>query len=102
MNIELYELKNLCRDMAELGAANLMKQLEPAKDSMSQREAYRLFGEARIKNWVRHGLLSGQERCGTTKRSKILYSRAEVMAVMQSERLSKIVNRPQQNKNTNP
>ncbi len=93
MNIELYELKNLCQQMAELGAANCLKQIEPMKDSLSQREAYRMFGEARIKNWVKMGLLTSHARCGTAKRSKIIYSRAEVMAVMQSEKLIKIINR---------
>ena len=39
--LELYELKNLCRDMAELGAANYAKMVFPAKDLISQREAYK-------------------------------------------------------------
>ena len=45
--LELYELKNLCRDMAELGAANYAKMVFPAKDLISQREAYKSFGEAK-------------------------------------------------------
>lgn len=47
--LELYELKNLCKDMAELGAANYAKMVFPAKDLISQREAYKSFGEARVK-----------------------------------------------------
>lgn len=31
--LELYELKNLCKDMAELGAANYAKMVFPAKIS---------------------------------------------------------------------
>lgn len=30
--LELYELKNLCKDMAELGAANYAKMVFPAKN----------------------------------------------------------------------
>lgn len=55
--LELYELKNLCRDMAELGAANYAKMVFPAKDLISQREAYKSFGEARVKRWVRQQLV---------------------------------------------
>ena len=39
ITLELYELKNLCMDMAALGAANYAKMLFPAKDLISQREA---------------------------------------------------------------
>ena len=45
IQMELYELKNLCMEMASLGAANYVKQTTPAKDLISQREAYRLFQE---------------------------------------------------------
>mgnify|MGYP003379539329 CR=1 FL=1 len=57
--LELYELKNLCKDMAELGAANYAKMVFPAKDLISQREAYKSFGEARCtpyKEWGRETL----------------------------------------------
>ena len=33
IQMELYELKNLCMEMASLGAANYVKQTIPAKDS---------------------------------------------------------------------
>ena len=49
IQMELYELKNLCMEMASLGAANYVKQTIPAKDLISQREAYRLFQECRVK-----------------------------------------------------
>lgn len=47
--LELYELKNLCAEMAELGAANYVKRIAPANDLISQREAYREFQECRVK-----------------------------------------------------
>lgn len=91
ITLELYELKNLCKDMAELGAANYAKMLFPAKDLISQREAYRVFGEARVKDWVRRGLVN-KVRNGETKNSKILYSRAELLAVEKSEKLNFYIN----------
>lgn len=49
ITLELYELKNICKDMAELGAANFYKKMAPGKDLISQREAYSEYGEARVK-----------------------------------------------------
>lgn len=55
IQMELYELKNLCMEMASLGAANYVKQTIPAKDLISQREAYRLFQECWVKRWQKDG-----------------------------------------------
>lgn len=77
--MELYELKNIIMEMAELGAANYAKMIAPASDNLSQREAYRMFGEARVKRWAKAGIIH-KVRSGTTIRSKIIYSRAELMA----------------------
>lgn len=78
--------------MAELGAANYAKMLFPAKDLISQREAYRSFGEARVKRWVTQKLVN-KFRGGTTTRSKVLYSRAELLAVDKSEQLDNYINK---------
>ena len=77
--------------MAELGAANYAKMLYPAKDLISQREAYRQFGEARVKDWICRDLITGN-RNGSAENSKILYSRAELLAVEKSEKLNFIIN----------
>ena len=92
ITLELYELKNLCMDMAELGAANYAKRIAPATDTISQREAYRSFGEARVKRWFTMGLIK-TVRNGSTKRSKILYSRAELLTVEKSEKLNSLINK---------
>lgn len=78
--------------MAELGAANYAKMLFPAKDLISQREAYRSFGEARVKRWVAQKLVT-KVRGGTTERSKVLYSRAELLTVEKSEKLDIYINK---------
>nr|DAS12435.1 MAG TPA: hypothetical protein [Bacteriophage sp.] len=92
ITLELYELKNLCMEMASLGAANYVKQTTPAKDLVSQREAYRLFQECRVKRWVKDGRVSTQ-RGGSSIRSKVLYSRAELMAVDKSEKINTLINK---------
>lgn len=37
IQLELYELKNICMQMSELGAANYAKRVTPGKDAISQR-----------------------------------------------------------------
>ncbi|MBQ0081125.1 MAG: hypothetical protein KBS95_06235 [Alistipes sp.] len=90
--LELYELKNLCMGMAELGAANYVKNTAPVKDVLSQREAYMCFGETRVKRWLNSGLVTAQ-RAGASRNSKRLYSRAELMAASNSEKLNLIINK---------
>lgn len=48
ITLELFELKNLCMEMAELGAAKYAATQAPAGDLIKQRAAYREFGEARV------------------------------------------------------
>lgn len=90
--LELYELKNLCSEMAELGAANYAKRIAPANDLISQREAYREFQECRVKKWVQKGLIT-TTRGGTSIRSKVLYSRADLLAIEKAEKLNCIINK---------
>ena len=92
ITLELYELKNLCSEMAELGAANYVKHTKPSVDLISQREAYRLFQESRVKRWVERGFIT---RCrgGESANSKVLYSMADLMAADKSEKINSIINR---------
>lgn len=85
LQIELYKFKNLVMSLSELGAANYAKIVFPVKDSISQREAYRAYGEARVKRWVRQNLIT-PVRSGESIKSKKLYSRAELMAIDTAEK----------------
>jgi len=93
INLELFELKNICMDMSELGVANYVKRISPATDQISQREAYRLYGEGRVKNWVKRGLITEKTRSGSSIKSKILYSRAELISIENAIKLDCIINR---------
>lgn len=90
--MELYELKNICMEMAELGVANYIRNTTPAKDLISQREAYRRFQECRVKRWVTNGIITGS-RGGSSLRSKVLYSLADLMAADKSEKINSIINK---------
>ncbi len=92
IQLELYELKNICMQMSELGAANYAKRVTPGKDAISQREAYRSFGEARVKRWVSVHLVN-PVRSGSHTKSKVIYSIAELLAVETSEKINGIINR---------
>lgn len=92
VTMELYELKTLCSDMAALGVATYQKGAAPATDLISQREAYRQFQEVRVKRWVESGLITPQ-RNGAALNAKRYYSRAELMAIDNAERLNTIIHR---------
>jgi hypothetical protein len=92
ITLELYELKNLCRDMAELGAAQYARMVSPSKDSLSQRAAFHEFGEARVKGWLRRGLVS-VARSGKSSNSRLIYSRAELLAIAKSENFNLSLNK---------
>ena len=92
ITLELYEIKNICKEMAELGAANYVKQTKPGEDLISQREAYRVFQECRVKRWVCNGPISPM-RSGSSSRSKVLYSMADLLAADKSEKINSIINK---------
>lgn len=92
IQMELYELKNLISESVGLGVEKVIKELTPAKDAISQREAYKAYGEARVKAWVRSGLVS-RTRNGETSRTKILYSKSELKELATAEKLHTIIKR---------
>ncbi len=92
IQLELGELKTLCMEMASLGAANYVKMMKPAADLMSQREAYKLYQECRVKKWVRQGVVSAVHS-GAAVNSKKLYSRAELMAADKMEKINSLINK---------
>lgn len=80
------QLRRLLEESAKAGAAAFARTLQPKDDLVTQREAYRLFGEARVKRWLADGLLT-TERTGTSVRSRRLYSRAQLYAAEGAEQL---------------
>lgn len=79
-------------EFSEMGAANYAKLINPGKDSISQRSAYRNYGEARVKRWLQNGMLK-PVRSGAHITSKIIYSRAELMAADKAEKIDRYINK---------
>jgi len=75
----LLEEKNLRIDSARMGAEIALTRLGLIKDEISQREAFRTFGEAKVRSWVNAGLCirvkSGAGNAKTT------YSRIELETI---------------------
>lgn len=75
-------------DIAELGARKAISRLGLIKDEISQREAYRLFGEGRVKLWV-HRKLCTKVKPGEGN-SKVTYSLIELEVLDKLERMHKL------------
>ena len=85
---DLVNQKRELIDIAELGARKAISRLGLIKDEISQREAYRQFGEGRVKVWVR------RKRCTRVKpgegNSKATYSLIELEVLDKLEKSHKL------------
>ena len=85
---------------AEVAVALFIKETSPQKDTISQRQAKKAFeeisqskakndfGRAWFENLLKERKITGV-RVGTSKNSKIMYSRAEILAIKNAEILRK-------------
>ena len=85
--LDPYELKLMFMDVAELTAATLAAKLGLEKDEISQRAAYREFGEAKVKRWVAKGVVTRLKLASNN--SKVEYSRKELLALKMAEQKAK-------------
>ena len=58
MEMNLLELKNMIIESVRIGVQLALDKLGTFKDQISQREAYRLWNETRVKKWVTDGLIT--------------------------------------------
>lgn len=75
MELELWQLKNIIKAAAEEAVKKYIISQDPTKDEISERQAYREFGEG----WVQSLVASGQikpVRKGECKNSRKIYSRS--------------------------
>lgn len=89
MTNELFLIKNLMIDCAEMGAARYAKSIKPKSDELTQRQAYILFGEAYVKQCVQDGLIA-RKRKGVAKNSPVYYSRTEILAAKNAKNASRL------------
>lgn len=90
ITLELRELKETFADVAKVAVAEYRKEQRPADDAISQREAYELFGEVRVRRWRDDGLITARRMSGA-RNSKIRYSRTELLQVDAAERLRPLI-----------
>lgn len=71
---------------ADVLAAAIVKQMRPAEDRISTRQAYDTFGREYIRKRTHpHGPLVPM-RAGKAKNSPMTYSRTEILALAEAER----------------
>ena len=83
---DITTFKNLIMEMCELGVANHQKNVAPASDLMSEREAFRRFGEVNVKCWIKDSLANFR-RNGSASNSKKFYSYSELLAIEKSKKI---------------
>jgi hypothetical protein len=57
ISIEVFELRNLLTDAAELGAKKALISAGITRPTISQTKAYELYGRARVDRWVKDKLI---------------------------------------------
>lgn len=75
MEIELWELKNIIKAAAEEAVKRYAVRMNPTGDEITERQAFREFGEGWVKHQLATGLLERPKRKGTAKNSPKVYSR---------------------------
>jgi hypothetical protein len=86
MEIELWELKNIVKAAAEEAVKKYIVAQNPTADEISERQAYREFGEGWVNSQVSLGTIK-PFRKGTSRNSKKLYSRAALTELKMENRL---------------
>lgn len=84
--MDLFTLKQNIMESAEAGAAAIMKLQNPKSDDLTQRQAYEFAGEGWIDHHTRNGNLK-PVRMGKAPNSPRVYSRLEIIALKQAEKL---------------
>lgn len=84
------EIADIVREAARAGAAEMLRSLQPESDTISQRQAYVLYGEAFVRKNVEDGNLT-VIRKGSAKNSKKFYSRAELIQLVAARNVLKSV-----------
>jgi len=83
-NPELYKMVSLMDRCFQSGYMKAQKLYDPASDRISQREAYKKFGEAKIKELLDAGVISFKRETGSPN-SKKYYSIEEISKALLAE-----------------
>lgn len=86
MNLSDEQIFEMMQQTAKAAAAAVAARLGAACDEISQREAYRNFGEAKVKQWMRMELIHPIKL--KNGNSKVTYSRTELEIAATTERIA--------------
>lgn len=84
---DIFLTKRDLEDFANLVAAAVIKQITPVKDRISTNQAYQEFGRRWIDSRTKAELLH-PHRSGKSANSPRHYSRAEIVALQEAEKLA--------------
>lgn len=97
MNIELKDLLSLVTDAVDAGVQQYVRSCDPGADFIKQGEAKRYlqklgFKAAMLQRWVDGGLLT-PVKTGDAQNASVLYSLADIKALVSSIRLKDMTNK---------
>lgn len=97
MNIELKDLLSLVTDAVDAGVQKYVRSCDPSADYIKQGEAKRYlqklgFKAAMLQRWVDGGLLT-PVKTSDAQNASVLYSMADIKALISSIRLKGMTNR---------
>ena len=97
VTLDLFELKDICMQMAELGAAAKKKKRSPISDEIKRREAHRwlksLGYEPGLLDKMESNGLVHKKRKGASKNSPVMYSKFEIQSAINALRMSEFINK---------
>ena len=97
MDIELKDLLSLMTDAVDAGVQKYVRSCDPSADFIKQGEAKRYlqklgFKAAMLQRWVDGGLLT-PVKTGEAQNASVLYSLADIKALVSSIRLKAMTNK---------
>lgn len=81
----LVDVMNDMMSGSDLLAAAIVKRLSPEADEINKTEAYERYGRGWIDKMTDKGLLHPRRK-GSSKNSPVMYSKHEIVALIESER----------------
>ena len=96
MNLEPFQLQKMLNLAAELGAMNVLKQLEPANDYISKSELMQWMKSlkkkpSQIEKLIREGRIQG-ERKNKNFNSPMIFSKVNIKSSLFADEAYKILN----------
>lgn len=86
--VSIKSIRDITKDAVAVGILEADKIRYPNRDLISQREAYKRFGESSIERWKREGLIKPQ-RTGAKANNTLTYSVAEIAEAKMAESIQR-------------